>query len=79
MKSTEERKTSVRDTLVERYGEDYWRRIGKKGGQVCCEKGFALNHELAVRAGRIGGRMSSRSGVKNGEGKEHIVRDIVEK
>jgi len=51
----ENNKRSARDTLIERYGEDYFRNIGRKGGQACVPKGFAANPELAREAGRKSG------------------------
>lgn len=44
----------------ELYGEDFYRNIGKKGGLRKVPKGFALNPELAVSAGRLGGTISKR-------------------
>ena len=43
-----------------KYGNDYYRRIGKIGGSRRVVKGFATNPELASRAGKIGGRISRR-------------------
>lgn len=45
----------TRKTLIERYGEDYFRNIGRKGGSACVPKGFATNPELAKEAGRRSG------------------------
>lgn len=61
----------VRRTIEERYGKDFWRKIGSKGGKATGMKGFALNPELASAAGKKGGKRSTRAGVKNGEGKRH--------
>lgn len=62
-----------------RWGEDFYQRIGAKGGSAGrgpnCLKGFAANPELARKFGGIGGRKSSRKGVKNGCGK-NAVKDI---
>lgn len=54
-----------------RHGEDFYKRIGAKGGIApnATPKGFAANRELASRVGKIGGQTSSRKGVKNGQGK----------
>ena len=60
----------IRKTIEERYGKDYWRKIGSKGGKAVGMKGFALNPELARIAGRKGGKKSTRAGIKNGEGKK---------
>ena len=57
-------------TIKERHGEDFYRIIGAKGGRNGHTGGFASNHELAVRAGKIGGSKSRRTGVKNGDGKK---------
>ena len=56
-------------TNLERHGAEFYSRIGAKGGMMGHTGGFAANPELAKRAGAIGGRLSSRKGVKNGEGK----------
>lgn len=46
------------------YGEDYYSRIGRKGGKSGNTGGFAGNPELAKRAGAIGGRVSRRGKAK---------------
>lgn len=60
-------------TNLERQGEDFYSRIGRKGGQNGCGPdymgGFAANRALASIAGRRGGLKSSRKGIKNGQGK----------
>lgn len=52
-----------------KYGDDFYRNIGKRGGQMGHTGGFAANPALARIAGARGGRISRRTGVKNGEGK----------
>lgn len=47
-------------TNKERYGEDFYKRIGAKGGKNGTTGGFAADRELARRAGRIGGMKSKR-------------------
>lgn len=54
----------------ERYGDDFYRMIGSKGGQNGHTGGFAANPALARTAGAKGGRISRRTGVTNGQGKE---------
>lgn len=44
----------------ERYGEDFYKRIGAKGGKKGTTGGFYNNPELASRAGKIGGKISKR-------------------
>ena len=60
--------SKVRQTIEERYGKDYWRKIGSEGGKATGMKGFALNPELA----RMAGKKSTRAGIKNGEGKKRV-------
>jgi general stress protein YciG len=43
-----------------RYGLDYYTNIGGMGGRISRGGGFAANHELAVEAGRKGGKASRR-------------------
>ena len=57
-------------TNIAVHGKDFYKVIGAKGGRNGHTGGFASSHELAVRAGRIGGLKSSRAGVCNGEGKK---------
>lgn len=60
-------------TNRKRYGKDFFRIIGSKGGQAKDgkPKGFAaMNIEKVRAAGRKGGRISRRTGVTNGQGKE---------
>lgn len=47
-------------TNKEKYGSDFYRNIGARGGRAKVPKGFALNKELASRVGAIGGRNSKR-------------------
>lgn len=60
----------ARDANLKRYGKDFYKRIGRIGGQNGHTGGFAANPALARIAGAKGGRMSRRTGVKNGQGKE---------
>lgn len=47
-------------TNIKKHGEDFYKRIGKKGGQNGHTGGFASNPELAKIAGRKGGKKSKR-------------------
>lgn len=60
MAGTAEGALKAAATNRERYGSDFYRRIGQKGGLVSRGGGFASSHELAVRAGRKGGAISRR-------------------
>lgn len=51
-------------TNKELHGEDFYARIGQKGGKVGGMKGFALNPELAKLAGAKGGKISKRGKAK---------------
>lgn len=47
-------------TNKDRYGTDFYIKIGRSGGQKSTTGGFAANRELAREAGRKGGRISRR-------------------
>lgn len=53
------------ETNKSRYGSDFYKKIGKVGGQKSTTGGFAANPELAREAGRKGGKKSRRR--KQGE------------
>lgn len=55
---------------IKRHGKDFYSRIGRIGGQNGHTGGFAaMSPEKRREAGRKGGHISSRAGVKTGEGK----------
>lgn len=47
-------------TNKERYGTDFYKKIGQVGGKKSTTGGFAANPELAREAGRKGGKKSKR-------------------
>lgn len=47
-------------TNKEKYGSDFYRKIGRQGGAIGRTGGFYANRELARRAGKIGGQISRR-------------------
>jgi general stress protein YciG len=51
-------------TNLEKHGADFYKRIGKKGGQNGHTGGFAANRALARVAGAKGGRISRRGKAK---------------
>lgn len=56
----------ARDTILKKFGANYWVNIGRRGGQVCGKKGFALMpHDKVVAAGRKGGAASKRKKNEN--------------
>lgn len=59
-----------------RFGEDFYVHIGTKGGSISTTGGFAskkigkdglTGYERARKCGSVGGKMSSRKGIKNGQ------------
>ena len=58
-------------TNLERHGSGFYARIGAKGGRNGHTGGFASNPALARIAGRKGGRISTRKGIKDGDGKRY--------
>lgn len=55
-------------TNKDKYGSDYYARIGKRGGSTkpVGLRGFAANRELASEVGRKGGLISKRGKALNG-------------
>lgn len=51
-------------TNKSKHGDDFYAIIGAKGGRNGHTGGFAADHELARRAGAIGGRKSRRGPAK---------------
>lgn len=51
-------------TIKEKYGDDFYREMGRKGGKNGHTGGFAANPELAKIAGAKGGRISKRGKAK---------------
>lgn len=51
-------------TIKIKHGDDFYARIGRKGGQKGTTGGFAANPELAKIAGRKGGKISKRGKAK---------------
>lgn len=48
-------------TNKQRYGLDFYKQIGHKGGKISRGGGFASSRELATEAGRKGGQASRRT------------------
>lgn len=59
------------ETNKAKYGSDFYREIGRKGGRNGHLGGFAANPELAKIAGAKGGRISKR-----GKAKAKITRNV---
>ena len=55
----------AREIFYEKYGRDYFKNIGRKGGEACNPyKGCGRSQERAKRAGSIGGKLSKRGPAK---------------
>lgn len=52
------------ETNKKKYGEDFYVKMGKKGGLAQVPKGFSMNIKLARKAGRKGGKNSKRGPAK---------------
>ena len=52
-------KSKIGTALKDKFGEDYFIKIGRRGGQISRGGGFE-DRELASRAGKIGGKVSKR-------------------
>lgn len=65
MAGTKEGGKNAAATNKERYGSDYYAKIGSIGGKVGGFKGFATNPELAKKAGAKGGKKSKRGPAKH--------------
>ncbi len=67
MSGTKEGGIKARDTNIARHGDNYYAKIGQRGGSKCVAKGFSMNPELAKRVGKIGGKISKRGKAKKNE------------
>lgn len=65
MTGTREGGLKARQTNIEKYGRDFYKRIGQQGGHNGHTGGFAANPELAKIAGAKGGRKSKRGPSKD--------------
>lgn len=61
MAGTSEGGKKAAKTTIERYGADFYAKMGAVGGTKSRNGGFYANRELAREAGRKGGRMSKRT------------------
>jgi len=61
MAGTQDGGKAAATTNKEKYGADFYAKIGAKGGQKGRTGGFFANRELARLAGAKGGRISRRS------------------
>lgn len=64
MAGTKEGGKKAAKTNQEKFGKDFYKRIGAMGGKAGNTGGFAANRELASIAGKIGGAISKRGKAK---------------
>jgi general stress protein YciG len=64
----------AKQTNLQRHGDDFYKRIGSKGGQAGHTGGFATNRELAKEAGAKGGAKSRRGPAGVRKEKEYVWR-----
>lgn len=70
---TKEGGEKAKKVIMERYGEDFYRKIGKKGGKKSKPtKGFATNG-IASQAGKKGGQRGKRGKKLIGETETHLI------
>lgn len=67
MAGTKEGGRKAAITNIKKYGKDFYRENGRKGGHNGHTGGFAANPELAKIAGAKGGRISKRGKAKKEE------------
>lgn len=67
MSGTKSGGIKTRETMYQRHGKDFYREIGRKGGQNGHTGGFAANRELAKIAGSKGGKISKRGKARRTE------------
>ena len=65
MSGTKNGGVKAAETNKKRYGKDFYKKIGAKGGvKTGVKKGFAANPALAAMAGKKGGTKSKRGKAK---------------
>lgn len=62
-----------------KYGEDFYGRIGRKGGMNGKTGGFYANRELASICGQVGGTISRRNGHKLSAREKREIKRSYEK
>lgn len=66
-------------TNKNRYGNDWYATIGRKGGKKCTHKGFAsMTPEKIKAAGRKGGLTSSRKPLLSLEERRREVEELLQ-
>jgi len=60
MAGTKNGRRKAASTNKNKYGKDFYARIGAMGGKMGHTGGFYANRDLARKAGALGGRISRR-------------------
>lgn len=63
MSQTAEGALKAKDTILRKYGNDYWKNMGKIGGKASSTGGFGqgeIGRQRAKLAGSKGGKISKR-------------------
>lgn len=72
MAGTREGGLKAAKTNKKRYGDDFYTGIGALGGKKSKGGAFSANPELARVAGRIGGLVSRRGGLRNENSRDEL-------
>lgn len=72
MSGTREGGLKAAKTNKKRYGDGFYTRIGALGGKKSKGGAFSADPELARVAGRIGGLVSRRGGVRNENSRDEL-------
>ena len=64
MAGTKEGALKAKQKIIELYGKEFYKNLGRKGGKKGTTGGFAADPELAKIAGRKGGLISRRGKAK---------------
>lgn len=77
MAQTESGKTKRVLTMKQKYGSDYFKRIGALGGNTRTDKkrGFAARPDIASAAGKKGGAISKSPGHKQSQETRRKISD----
>lgn len=78
MPQTKEGAAKAKKAMLERYGADYYKKIGSAGGKAkhSAPRGFAADRKLASAAGAKGGRIGGKKS-KRGPAKK-LTKEVTE-
>lgn len=76
MAGTKEGGIKAAKSNIEKYGKDFYSKIGARGGKAQVSKGFGANRELASRMGRV---KTGRKRIVLNEEQVKTIRDLYNK